>query len=396
MPDSTSIHDATRAPLRKPLAMALIAALGVAPALASAAVITVNSPGDTDPAVATTCTLRQAIATANHGATAGTDEGLCRATLSGTIGLDDAIVFDPATFPRGGPNVIALAQGRLEISSDSLTIDAGANGRVSIDANHASGVLIDSAATGARLMLNHLALRDGRITTANCYGYAQGAGICAPYANVTVTASTISGNDAQWGAGIYAHAGSITVIGSTLYDNTAGKSGGAIYSHDGDIHVINSTLSGNYAINGGAIYTREARVTLASSTISANVAGSLAGGVYTEFNAASIVDSIVAGNVQASGGDIYGATPTGSGNLLGAVANLGLGPLADHGGPTPTLLPQAGSVAIDAIACSDVSGSDQRGAPRPDPGNASPTPCDIGAVEANSDPDEIFRNGFGL
>jgi hypothetical protein len=62
--------------------------------------------------------------------------------------------------------------------------------------------------------------------------------------------------------------------------------------------------------------------------------------------------------------------------------NPNLGPLADHGGPTLTVLPNLPSKAIDAIpngtnGCGTTLTTDQRAAPRPINGQ-----CDIGAVEA--------------
>jgi hypothetical protein len=67
-------------------------------------------------------------------------------------------------------------------------------------------------------------------------------------------------------------------------------------------------------------------------------------------------------------------------------AQLNLGPRANNGGLTPTMLPGAGSIAIDAIPTSDTfvcTGTDQRGVSRPQgPG------CDIGAVEVASGPPE--------
>jgi len=71
----------------------------------------------------------------------------------------------------------------------------------------------------------------------------------------------------------------------------------------------------------------------------------------------------------------------GGGNLD---ADPELGALLDNGGFTPTLLPDAGSIAIDAgddAACgaAPVSGTDQRGVHRPQGAH-----CDIGAVEAAS------------
>ena len=64
------------------------------------------------------------------------------------------------------------------------------------------------------------------------------------------------------------------------------------------------------------------------------------------------------------------------------VADVGLGALGDNGGPTPTMLPQAGSVLLDVIPPADCRttdaelGTDQRGITRP-----QGTGCDIGAVE---------------
>jgi hypothetical protein len=77
------------------------------------------------------------------------------------------------------------------------------------------------------------------------------------------------------------------------------------------------------------------------------------------------------------------------------VTNLNLGSLQNNGGPTPTVLPQAGSAAINAVVCANAPPTDQRGLIRPDPDSAgSATRCDIGAVEVGSIPDEIFANGF--
>jgi hypothetical protein len=59
---------------------------------------------------------------------------------------------------------------------------------------------------------------------------------------------------------------------------------------------------------------------------------------------------------------------------------LGLGSLRDNGGLTMTLLPAAGSVAIDSATCFDLDGEpvagDQRGVSRPQGDQ-----CDVGAVE---------------
>ena len=55
-----------------------------------------------------------------------------------------------------------------------------------------------------------------------------------------------------------------------------------------------------------------------------------------------------------------------------------LGPLADNGGLTPTLLPAIGSPAVNAASATACTNTDQRGVQRP-VGSA----CDEGSVEAN-------------
>ena len=65
-----------------------------------------------------------------------------------------------------------------------------------------------------------------------------------------------------------------------------------------------------------------------------------------------------------------------------------LGPLTANGGPTLTLLPGAGSVAIDALAGVPCPATDQRGLPRPRLGG-----CDAGSVEVQ--PEDAVATGPG-
>jgi len=63
-----------------------------------------------------------------------------------------------------------------------------------------------------------------------------------------------------------------------------------------------------------------------------------------------------------------------------------LGPLADNGGATWTHALLLDSPAIDAVSVvSCTLSTDQRGAPRPIVQTSSDTPCDIGAVEQQTD-----------
>jgi len=230
----------------------------------------------------------------------------------------------------------------------------------------------------------------------------QGGGISARFGNVTLINSTVSDNRAHMGGGIAADIGKVTLINSTVSGNQAGSSyrGGGISAGRSGVDMVNSTVSGNSAIAGAGIYAG-GPVTLTNSTVSSNSATD-GSGIYMlqKFSPVTAKNSIIAGNLLSGGsqpgGDLLGNLSAGSyGNLIGVIPNLNLGPLADNGGPTQTMLPQTGSPAIDAISCANAPPTDQRGMIRPDPGSTSITPCDIGAVEVGSISDEIFKDGFG-
>jgi hypothetical protein len=99
--------------------------------------------------------------------------------------------------------------------------------------------------------------------------------------------------------------------------------------------------------------------------------------------AASVRGSIVAGSTCGvpSVDDDHNLRSPDPCTGTGTAADLGLTPLADHGGLTATLLPLAGSPAVDAIpdgstGLCQTGFFDQRFLPRP-VGSA----CDIGATE---------------
>lgn len=411
----------------KPLAAALLAALGIAPLTTQAATIIVTFPGDSG--IGTTCTLRQAIVTMNNGSTAGSNEGVCRASASGTFGSSDTIKFSTGIFPSGNTYTITLASGQLSITDTNLTIDATANGNITIDANHASHVMYDSSNTFplGSLTLNHLTLLNGVASSPSFHFGNHGGGICIPYANLTLSNSTLSGNAAAVrGGGIFSLFGSLMVTNSTISGNVVGggngggisnasgnitltnstvsgnsaldpsagpvQGGGGIYSNAGHVTLTNSTLSANKAtVNGGGIFSASsAHVTLTNSTVSGNSAGatSLGGGISVSSGSTLVVNnSIVAGNKNGNSNSDINGSFTGTNNLIGGDPMLGA--LGNNGGPTQTMLPAGSSPALNAglgTVCktAPVSGLDQRGLSRPQGPH-----CDIGAVE-----DTIFADGF--
>ena len=217
---------------------------------------------------------------------------------------------------------------------------------------------------------------------------------------LTIRDSTIRGNTvAFWfGGGIYNN-GPMTITRSLIADNTANLRGGGIYNADnGDADLVNSTLSGNVVFEeGGGLYNMgHTQITL--STIVANSAEQRGGTAHLS-GTVTIHQSILARNIATldiapdCGGD---ATITSLGNNFlgdgsdclyttagndqigtsGSVLDPQLGPLQDNGGPTLTHMPQASSPVIDVIPVGQCVPSDQRGFTRP-----GGTSCDIGAVE---------------
>jgi hypothetical protein len=347
--------------LRVALSAALLAAGGVALTTPAGALttITVANNADTGPG-----SLRQAFIDASSG---GVDQGddvqIVVPASVGQINLSSQLLYDGGA---GGAHTLTLSGG-------GNTVDqTGANNRVIADTG--TGLLTVSGLT---------------ITG----GQADGGGIDAS-GSLTITNVQVSGNSGVRG-GLFVH-GSLTMTNSTISGNTSSNAGGAGgVEADGSATVINSTISGNSAPTGFGGITGNT-VALVYATITDNTGASTANvraatGTFESFG--SVVASPHLGpncaNTATSHGfnleDDVAATCGFSAATadLAPGTNPNLAALANNGGPTQTLQPQAGSPLIDAIPAASCQSdgatgvtTDQRGVTRPQgPG------CDIGAVE---------------
>ncbi|MFT4598626.1 MAG: hypothetical protein ACI9WM_000875 [Arenicella sp.] len=227
-------------------------------------------------------------------------------------------------------------------------------------------------------------------------GGAYGGGIYAYNAPIIVTNSTLSGNASivgtaggAYGGGIYTYNAPIIVTNSTLSGNTSsagdagGAYGGGIYTYNAPIIVTNSTLNGNTSsagdaglASGGGIHTNNGAITVINSTLSGNTISAGAsgaaygGGIATTAasSSVSITSSIFEGssisnqnaNTVTSGGyNIFSDAPTGAtgtDDQTNATAlQINLGPLQNNRGTTQTMLPGAGSIAINMGDPSDMT-----------------------------------------
>jgi len=220
---------------------------------------------------------------------------------------------------------------------------------------------------------------------------------------VTITDSTISGNQADDGGGIF--------HGDNTLPRAAGVSAVVIVPAAG-LSITNSTISGNQAFNGGGILNvgviELTNVTIADNTassapaVSAVVAlgGGLGGGVFNPDGAVSMVNTIVADNTP----DDCLVAPVSNGHNLDSDDSCALTATGDQQGVDPLLaalalngppsrethaLP-ADSPAVDAGDDASCPDADQRGVARPqdgDEGGAGSAVCDIGAYELVPDAD---------
>lgn len=254
-----------------------------------------------------------------------------------------------------------------------------------------------------RAHLDHTAI------TANTAGQTGGGIYNHAVGQLTAVDSPIAANTAGYvGGGVY-NAGIITLERSAVYDNTGSHGGGLLNS--GTLVVINSTISGNRAlISGGGLYN-QFNATVYSATIAHNQADADhsgiggGGGVENEPGASfEMGNTLLTGNIvgEATGDECRGTLAVFGRNLIGAdAAAVGcvvdnafgewdyagpdaIGPLGDHGGPTPTHALLPGSPAIDwadpVNGCFDPAGeplpTDQRGQAR-----VVGRRCDVGAYE---------------
>lgn len=178
---------------------------------------------------------------------------------------------------------------------------------------------------------------------------------------LTITASTISRNEAFYNGGIWINRCAVQMTNVTIAENIAtGSNGGGVWLGNAPTGMMkNCTIANN------------------KSTANGQVAGAIFGDGLT------LVNTLVANNTAMYTPSCDKKRTDGSGNLqwpnsalcttAPVIADPMLGTLADNGGDAETLVPASGSPARGiATGCPP---TDQLGHPRPEP-------CTAGAVEA--------------
>jgi fibronectin-binding autotransporter adhesin len=329
------------------------------------------------------------------------------ANIVGTGTLIGCAVSGNSASGSGGGGI--YNQGSIEL--DGCTVSGNAAKTASGGGiNHGSGTLSmtdctvsGNTATTAGGIFNHGYYNVNR----SYYGYFNLLVTEPGVGSATLTGCTISGNSAsQGGGGVVNATGTLSMTECTVSGNIAATGGGILNRAYYNSNQVRSIPYYDYAYTVAVTQPGADSAILTGCTISGNSASQGGGGVDNVLlqpgagsAQAALADTIVAGNVGAGSGadDINGndaADVTGSFNLIGTggsggltaaghnllnVANPGLTPLGDFGGPTETLGLEPNSPAIHAgVAVTGVT-TDQRGFPLD-------SPPDIGAFQSHPGP----------
>jgi RTX calcium-binding nonapeptide repeat (4 copies) len=312
-------------------------------------------------------------------------------------------VADTITFADNLQGTIILTSGQLNLSDD-VTINGntmgGAGAEITISGNNASRIFNQSGA-GTDVVLQSLTLTNG-----NAFLSAGGA-ILVAAGSLAISDTTLQNNTSYNGGAIRTVGTATTITNSLLTNNLAIGYGGGIYVNSGSLNMVNSTVFANSATGdgGGIELGNGATVNISSSTITNNhsdtdnnYAAHFGGGIdiYDSIsnNAVTLTNTVVADNfvgsatttesnthgvIDTANSSVFGTAATitaGTANQLN-IADVGLGPLALHGGSTATLnIISPTSVLINAGTNTGVPATDANGVARIDGGRV-----DVGATE---------------
>ena len=288
---------------------ALLLAMSSAPAIYAAAP-TINVDG-------TTCTLDDAIATANT----NSNQGGC--TIIAGSGTDTLNLTNNITLSAPLTNQVTtdmIVEGNshyIDGNSYSIFIVDGSGGAVNFTINQTTLKNAYSSLYGAALYNKH---NQGTVNVSQCTitGNAvniNGGAIENYDGTMTITDTTFSGNKASFGRGgaLENFNGTLT-LSTVTFDNSVAPNdadkGGAIsnYGKTSTLTIdTNSVLSGNYAqYYGGAIYSGgDAKTNIYDSTISNNTASNdNGGGISVYHGTLTLHNTTISDNYGYYGGGI--------------------------------------------------------------------------------------------
>ena len=349
-------------------------------------------------------------------------------TQANTYGASHGGAESTILFQSGLTGSIDLTSDLPQITEHVYIKGPGAD-KLTINGEHAHGIFDIDVTDVSDQSLPYATAIQGLTLTGGKQASGYGGAVWGR-SSVSLNDVTITNSSAKYGGAVLVtNPDGLWLFNSTISGDTA-TFGGGIYS-GGNMYMENSTISGNTATAGGGIDQGQGAAVIVDSTIAGNHAsygtncGSECTGGGLNFSQIPTVrselhDTIVAGNTGTVGPDVFvpkglavaSKLPAATFSLIGnpsasrvttdATDITGqdpqLGPLANNGGPTQTMLPADTSPAIDAGSANGLT-TDQRGMPRPVdlpgyPNAAGGDGADIGAVEVQ--PAEVLPIIRGL
>jgi hypothetical protein len=271
--------------------------------------------------------------------------------------LNSSISGNYAVFAGGGIYNDAYNSGMATVSLTDSTVSS--NTAAYSDIGFAVGDGGGIYNSGGTLAITDSVVSNNLAGVTDPWPAGTGGGISS-YGTLTITNSTIRGNQGYLAGGGIASDGAVTITSTTLSGNGAtGQHDGQPWGHGGGISgtvmLTNSTLSSNYAaLSGGGV---DGSGAITNCTISGNDGGGIFVNGTLEIGNTILKAGGSGANISSNGGTVIShgynvCSDDGGGYLSGPGDQINtdplLGPLQNNGGPTFTHELLKGSPAIDA------------------------------------------------
>jgi len=274
-------------------------------------------------------------------------------TPTSTITLNSLALIDARNDGGDGGAVTMYNSGHLMVNNCVFRNNSAMNG--------ASIYFAEGTTWSYELAITNCSFYNNSATRRGAAVIAESTASSANSVYINITNSTISGNSSGWGGTVYCSAsvssanfpGAATATinmyqctvcnntGSTQVESYTSDSNNSSSTSNAYVNITNSTIVNNGANAIGSTGDNNSRVGVISSIIFGGVQNNKNQKIYSDgdnlFSVASLNGSVAS--------DAFGVS----------AASIALSPLGFHGGPTKTMVPMPGSVAIDNGSTSTVN-----------------------------------------